>query len=38
MPQAEIKLILGTNHLTPLQNPDAVGDVVQEFVGRHDSI
>jgi pimeloyl-ACP methyl ester carboxylesterase len=34
LPRAEIVTIDGTNHMMPLQNPDAVGRLIQAFVAR----
>jgi pimeloyl-ACP methyl ester carboxylesterase len=34
-PQAEVALIAGTNHMLPLQDPDALGEAVASFVRRH---
>jgi len=34
-PQAEVALIEGTNHMVPLQDPDALGHVIARFVRRH---
>jgi pimeloyl-ACP methyl ester carboxylesterase len=35
LPNAEAAIIPGTNHLMPLQAPDAVGGVIAAFVRRH---
>jgi pimeloyl-ACP methyl ester carboxylesterase len=36
-PHAEVVRIAATNHLMPLQNPEAVAQVIRDFVGRHSS-
>ena len=35
LPHAEIVRVAGTNHMMPLQDPDAVARVIQSFVSRH---
>ena len=35
LPQAEVALIEGTNHMLPLQDPDALGEALARFVRRH---
>jgi len=35
LPHAEVALIEGTNHMMPLQAPDAVGNAISSFVRRH---
>ena len=35
LPQAEVALIADTNHMLPLQDPDALGKAVARFVRRH---
>jgi pimeloyl-ACP methyl ester carboxylesterase len=35
LPQAEVALIADTNHMLPLQDPDALGIAVARFVRRH---
>ena len=35
LPQAEVTLIEGTNHMLPLQDPDALGQALASFVRRH---
>jgi pimeloyl-ACP methyl ester carboxylesterase len=35
LPQAEVALIADTNHMLPLQDPDALGEAVASFVRRH---
>ena len=35
LPHAEVALIEGVNHMLPLQNPDAVGQVIADFAHRH---
>jgi pimeloyl-ACP methyl ester carboxylesterase len=35
LPQAEIALIEGVNHMLPLQDPDALGKAVANFARRH---
>jgi pimeloyl-ACP methyl ester carboxylesterase len=35
LPHAEVVLIEGTNHMMPLQDPDAVGDAISSFVRRY---
>jgi pimeloyl-ACP methyl ester carboxylesterase len=35
LPHAEVALIEGTNHMMPLQNPDAVGNAIASFVRRY---
>jgi pimeloyl-ACP methyl ester carboxylesterase len=35
LPRAEIATVEGTNHMMPLQDPDAVGHPMQMFVTRH---
>jgi pimeloyl-ACP methyl ester carboxylesterase len=37
LPHAEIATVEGTNHMMPLQDPDAVGRLIQTFVTRHAS-
>ena len=37
LPHAEIATVEGTNHMMPLQDPDAVGHLIQTFVARHPS-
>jgi pimeloyl-ACP methyl ester carboxylesterase len=37
LPHAEIAIVEGTNHMMPLQDPDAVGHLIQMFVARHAS-
>ena len=37
LPHAEIATVDGTNHMMPLQDPDAVGRLIQTFVTRHAS-
>ena len=37
LPHAEIATVEGTNHMMPLQDPDAVGHLIQTFVRRHAS-
>jgi pimeloyl-ACP methyl ester carboxylesterase len=37
LPHAEIATVEGTNHMMPLQDPDAVGHLIQMFVMRHAS-
>ena len=37
LPHAEIATVKGTNHMMPLQDPDAVGHLIQAFVMRHGS-
>jgi pimeloyl-ACP methyl ester carboxylesterase len=37
LPHAEIVTVEGTNHMMPLQDPDAVGHLIQTFVTRHAS-
>lgn len=37
LPHAEIATVEGTNHMMPLQDPDAVGGLIQTFVARHAS-
>jgi pimeloyl-ACP methyl ester carboxylesterase len=37
LPHAEIATVDGTNHMMPLQDPDAVGHLIQAFVMRHGS-
>jgi pimeloyl-ACP methyl ester carboxylesterase len=34
LPGAEIATVEGTNHMMPLQDPDAVGSLIQTFVAR----
>jgi pimeloyl-ACP methyl ester carboxylesterase len=34
-PQAEVALIASTNHMLPLQDPDALGEALGSFVRRH---
>ena len=35
LPQAEVAMIEGVNHLMPLQDPDAVGRIIAGFARRH---
>jgi len=35
LPQAEVALIANTNHMLPLQDPDALGEALGSFVRRH---
>jgi pimeloyl-ACP methyl ester carboxylesterase len=35
LPQAEVALIADTNHMLPLQDPEALGEAVASFVRRH---
>lgn len=35
LPQAEVVTIAGTNHLLPLQDPDAVGHAIATFAQQH---
>jgi pimeloyl-ACP methyl ester carboxylesterase len=35
LPQAEVALIANSNHMLPLQDPDALGEAVARFVRRH---
>ncbi|MBV9282542.1 MAG: alpha/beta hydrolase [Chloroflexi bacterium] len=35
LPHAETELVGGVNHMMPLQDPDAVGRVIADFVRRH---
>jgi pimeloyl-ACP methyl ester carboxylesterase len=35
LPHADIASVEGTNHMMPLQDPDAVGHLIQMFVTRH---
>jgi pimeloyl-ACP methyl ester carboxylesterase len=35
LPQAEVTLIEGTNHMLPLQDPDGLGQALASFVRRH---
>jgi pimeloyl-ACP methyl ester carboxylesterase len=35
LPHAEVARIAGTNHLMPLQDPDAVARMIREFAERH---
>jgi hypothetical protein len=35
LPQAEVTLIEGTNHMLPLQDPDALHRALASFVRRH---
>jgi pimeloyl-ACP methyl ester carboxylesterase len=35
LPHAEIATVEGTNHMMPLQDPDAIGHLIQTFVTRH---
>ena len=35
LPQAELAMIEGVNHLMPLQDPDAVGRIIAGFASRH---
>jgi pimeloyl-ACP methyl ester carboxylesterase len=35
LPQAEVALIADTNHMLPLQDPDALGEAIASFVRRH---
>lgn len=37
LPHAEIVTVEGTNHMMPLQDPDAVGHLIQTFVASHPS-
>ena len=37
LPHAEIGAVERTNHMMPLQDPDAVGHLIQTFVTRHGS-
>jgi pimeloyl-ACP methyl ester carboxylesterase len=37
LPHAEIATVEGTNHMMPLQDPDAVGHLIETFVKRHAS-
>ena len=35
LPRAEVALIANTNHMLPLQDPDALGEAIASFVRRH---
>jgi hypothetical protein len=35
LPQAEVALIANTNHMLPLQDPEALGEAIASFVRRH---
>ena len=35
LPRAEVALIANTNHMLPLQDPDALGEAIARFVRRH---
>jgi len=35
LPQAEVVLIEGTNHMVPLQDPDALGRAIAGFAAGH---
>jgi pimeloyl-ACP methyl ester carboxylesterase len=35
LPHAEFALIENANHMLPLQSPDAIGNVVADFLRRH---
>lgn len=37
LPHAETAIVAGTNHLMPLQDPDAVAQLIRAFVARHAS-
>jgi pimeloyl-ACP methyl ester carboxylesterase len=37
LPHAEVAMVAGTNHMMPLQDPDAIAGLVHSFVTRHSS-
>ena len=35
LPHAEVARVAGTNHMMPLQDPEAVARLIHDFAGRH---